>query len=328
MLKVVLAVLLPNALGDVVLNLPALALLHGALQSSPQGEEPAPIVLGPRFAPKLFGALPYRVETVAPTRELRHQLLQLGTTHVLLMRSSFRSALEARRAGVKAVGFFGQGRRLVLWRGVERPRKRLKVDEYFRLARRGLALLAGETAGRALLEGGATPYPVLPVPERALQRAAALLRDRGVAGDYLVCCTTAAPRYRPGWKIWPGFPELVHRLTAERGETVVVCPGPGEEAQAQRLAPAALQLHGVDPLTYAALLSGSRGVVSNDTGPMHLAAAVGAPTLGVFGDTVPWRYAPHGVRTAYVGEHGRWPSVDEVLGELGSMLERVEPRVP
>ena len=42
----------------------------------------------------------------------------------------------------------------------------------------------------------------------------------------------------------------------------------------------------------AGLLQRARLLLTGDTGPMHLAAAVGTPVLAVFGPSMPWRYAP------------------------------------
>jgi heptosyltransferase-2 len=53
--------------------------------------------------------------------------------------------------------------------------------------------------------------------------------------------------------------------------------------------------------TLAALISESAGFIGNDSGPMHLAAAVGVPTLGVFGSTSPTWTAPRGPRALAVG---------------------------
>jgi heptosyltransferase-1 len=49
---------------------------------------------------------------------------------------------------------------------------------------------------------------------------------------------------------------------------------------------------GVDLIVSAAILALSRLLLTGDTGPMHLAAAVGTPVLAVFGPSMPWRYAP------------------------------------
>jgi ADP-heptose:LPS heptosyltransferase len=48
---------------------------------------------------------------------------------------------------------------------------------------------------------------------------------------------------------------------------------------------------------FVALLAGAALVVSNDSGPMHVAAALGTPTLGLFGPETPQMYAPVGLAT-------------------------------
>jgi len=50
----------------------------------------------------------------------------------------------------------------------------------------------------------------------------------------------------------------------------------------------------------AALLKACEVVLTNDTGPMHLANAVGTPIVAVFGPSDPRRYAPRGVRDTVV----------------------------
>jgi ADP-heptose:LPS heptosyltransferase len=104
-----------------------------------------------------------------------------------------------------------------------------------------------------------------------------------------------------GWrsKCWPAerYGEL-HRVLAERhGWRGVVTFGPGEEDLARRVAdaagnsrPAAIAL-GLGPLM--ALMRRARFVVSADTGPLHLAAALGAPVVGLFGPTDPSRNGPY-----------------------------------
>jgi ADP-heptose:LPS heptosyltransferase len=51
---------------------------------------------------------------------------------------------------------------------------------------------------------------------------------------------------------------------------------------------------GIDPLTLAAVLQRLDLFITGDTGPMHLAAAVGTPIVAVFGPSDPARYAPRG----------------------------------
>ncbi|HUA02220.1 MAG TPA: glycosyltransferase family 9 protein [Candidatus Aquilonibacter sp.] len=104
-----------------------------------------------------------------------------------------------------------------------------------------------------------------------------------------------------GWlsKCWPArrYGEL-HRVLAERyGWRGVVTFGPGEEGLARQVvraagdpAPAAILL-GLGPLM--ALMRRAKFVVSADTGPLHLAAALDTPVAGLFGSTDPVRNGPY-----------------------------------
>jgi heptosyltransferase-2 len=61
--------------------------------------------------------------------------------------------------------------------------------------------------------------------------------------------------------------------------------------------PAAVNLCGATDIpALAAVLAGATVVIANDSGPMHLARAVGAPTIGIFGSTEPRWTAPRGGR--------------------------------
>ena len=75
---------------------------------------------------------------------------------------------------------------------------------------------------------------------------------------------------------------------------------PGDEASSSELAPrlAAAGVHdarlqgALDLVMLAAVLQQCQLLLTGDTGPMHLAAAVGTPVLAVFGPSMPWRYGP------------------------------------
>ena len=106
------------------------------------------------------------------------------------------------------------------------------------------------------------------------------------------------------------FAELAARLTAPNGPLpgarIVVMAAAHEGAQAAPVIAAlpsgrAIDLVGkVDLLTAAAILRNAALFVGNDTGLMHVAAASGAPTLGLFGPSNVKEYAPWGPRAAYV----------------------------
>jgi heptosyltransferase-2 len=76
--------------------------------------------------------------------------------------------------------------------------------------------------------------------------------------------------------------------------------------------PGATILPETDVATFGAILAASRLVVANDSGPGHLAAAVGARLLSLFGVTEVEKTRPWGLRVTVVGSNAGWPAFDEV----------------
>jgi heptosyltransferase-3 len=109
-------------------------------------------------------------------------------------------------------------------------------------------------------------------------------------------------------KVWPAerFVALAHALLTGpmAGARVVVLAGPGAEERALAspvlaALPEAIDLAGRLTLPEAAaVLARAALFIGNDSGLMHLAAAAGAPTLGLFGPTPAGEYAPAGPRAA------------------------------
>lgn len=111
----------------------------------------------------------------------------------------------------------------------------------------------------------------------------ALLATAGVAPGYVALIPGSAARHPH--KRWPHYAELARRLAA-RGIEAVVAPGP-DELELARTLPCRTLLgpHG-EPLDWfrlAGVLDRAAFVIGNDTGPTHLAAALGRPGLALFG---------------------------------------------
>jgi lipopolysaccharide export system permease protein len=148
------------------------------------------------------------------------------------------------------------------------------------------------------------PAPRLWLAEAVKARAAELLP----AGPPVLAVAPAA-----NWmgKTWPAerFAELALRLTGEGGilpgGRIAVVAAPHEMFQARPVLQAAgargvnLFEHG-DLLTAAACLQRAAFFVGNDSGLMHLAAAAGTPTLGLFGPSPEARYRPWGPKASFV----------------------------
>jgi heptosyltransferase II len=142
-----------------------------------------------------------------------------------------------------------------------------------------------------------TDPPALPIPAAAAERARAALAAAKVPGGFVALCPGSATTPE---KRWPAarYAALAGRLSA-RGIPCALAVGPAERELARIVSassPAPLPAVGpdLDPVELAALLERARAVVSNDSGPAHLAAAVATPLVVLFGPTDPRRTAPVG----------------------------------
>jgi heptosyltransferase II len=222
----------------------------------------------------------------------------------LLLTNSFSTALEFRLAGIRATGYARGGRSLLLTDAVPVHASDHMVEYYHRLAAR-LLRAAASLPPRLNLQVG-TP---------ARRRAQVALAMAGCTGPYVVLCPVAVGLHHGKVKAWDGFERLSGDLRA-RGVRVVALPGPGETAEVSRVLPGATVLPESDVATFAALLADSALVVANDSGPGHLAAAVGARLISVFGVTEPEKTRPWGPRVNLVGSGAGWPRYEEVLATV------------
>ncbi len=232
---------------------------------------------------------------------------------------------------------------LDLWRTVAFTRWDLVVDlrasalAWLVPARRRAVGRGGRRPGHRLthlaevLHLAPPPLPIAWTAPEDEARAAALLPGL----PWLVLGPTA------NWsgKVWPSerFVAAARALTAPggalAGARVAVLGGPGaaeRDMAAPVLAalPGALDLVGTLPLPEAAaVLRRAALFLGNDSGLMHLSAAAGAPTLGLFAQSDPREYAPAGPRAAFVaadGEPFTLPMtaipVEDVVAAAGRLL--------
>lgn len=96
------------------------------------------------------------------------------------------------------------------------------------------------------------------------------------------------------WKRWPleRFVTTMHRLEAS-GRPCMAFTGPAEAFLRDRLDGVTLAPAIRHPLALAATIGRLRGVLTVDSGPAHVAAAMQTPSVVLFGPTPPHRYAPN-----------------------------------
>jgi heptosyltransferase II len=269
----------PNHLGDFVLALPALAAV------------PAADVVLPRWISPL-AALLSRTGTIIPLdrgahgfRTAVHWLRARRYGTGALLPPSFSSALLFRLGGVRRV------------RGLPTDTRRLLLHDVValeRLQQHRVQLYLELVTGRASLT--AVP-PVLPVPD-PLRALAQTLLPRGTAPAVAIFPGSNAPARR-----WPAerFAGVARELAA-RGVRVVVVGAPNEAALTKQVAgDVAADLGGRTELpVLAALLAECDILLTNDSGPMHLAAAVGTRVLVVSGPADTRQTGPCGSGHVYL----------------------------
>jgi len=144
--------------------------------------------------------------------------------------------------------------------------------------------------------------PRFHLDDRDVESAGRLLSEFGLEhGSYAVI----VPGSKWPTKTWPAdrFAEVASALASEEGLRILVLGSRGESVLAERVAsgaPGAVNAAGRTSLgETAALLSGARLAVGNDSGPTHIAMALDTPTVAIFGPTDPSQFDFEGHELAY-----------------------------
>jgi heptosyltransferase-2 len=226
--------------------------------------------------------LPRKRLALPQHRALATRLRQEAYGHALVMPRTWKSALAPFLAGIpQRTGFVGEARFGLL--------------NDVRWGERALPRMIDRCAALALPTGAALPtdYPLpqLEVPKAGVAAWRARL-GLGAGGRV----AAFAPGAVGPSKRWPAsyYAEAANRLVGE-GFAVWVLGGPGETALAAEIAAGSdrvRDLTGADLRNAILALASADVAVSNDSGLLHVAAALGTPSIGIFGPTSPWHWAP------------------------------------
>ncbi len=303
---------IPNHVGDACMALPALHLLRDA------GLRYA--LVGRGWVESLFEGLRssylplqgrLRLD-VAHVRQFRASID--GEARGLVLPNSFGSALMFALAGVPSAGLATASRRLLLrWPSPE-PRECHEVERFY-----GAALAALRAWGLPTERPVPPPALQLPLTPGQISAALAVRRAGGVADRYVLLAPVATGLHRGRVKHWAHFGQLVPALR-ERGFVPVAAPPPAEVEAVRAALPGVALLPPVPLGVFAALAASAGVVIANDSGTSHVAAAVGARQVTIFGVTDRHRTGPWSARAVCVGENGRWPEVPEVVAAIDEAL--------
>jgi heptosyltransferase-2 len=224
--------------------------------------------------------LPRRRLALAEHRALAKLLRAEHYGDALIMPRTWKAALAPFLAGIaRRTGFLGE--------------MRVGLINDLRNGEKALPRMVDRCAALALPKNAAPPSD-LPLPRLVVPPAALPpWRDRMGLADSPPVAALAPGAVGPS-KRWPGFGELAARLVAQ-GFTVWIVGGPAEKALAAEIRAGIPHVHdltGEDLRNAILALAAADVAVSNDSGLLHIAAAIGTPAIGIFGPTSPWHWAP------------------------------------
>ena len=284
-----LVVRAPNHLGELILALPALH--HVAGVEARAGRRPSVQYLAGMEPILDMSGLQVDRLPIADRRAVRvggRQVRATGARRGILLTPSASSALMFRLGGLRSRRGTGGGwRTWMLTDPVPRGPllERHRVHEF-------LALVGAETVGEP-------PAPVLSLPD-AVEPSGGVREPRPVA---------LFPGANGESRRWPAgrFSALAQRL-ASAGRRVLVLGGPEEEGLTEVVASAGAAFGACEDLGgrtdlagLADVLAGCDALVTNDTGPMHLAAALGTPVVALEGPADVRQTRPLAARVRLVG---------------------------
>lgn len=281
----------PSSLGDVVHALPVLNLMRrrwpaahiawlvspacaGIVEGLPQLDE---VIL---FERKRFASAWRSLRIFGEIIRFAHELRRRDFDLVVDLQGLFRSGLMSWQTGAsRRIGFANarEGAWAFYTQRVDVPEVQVHaVDRYLKVA---AALGCGDSPAEF----------TFPVYEEHRQQAQSLVEG---VGPYAVLM--------PGtnWvtKRWPAeyFEALVGPLRERLGLASLLAGGPDAVELSAKI-PSAVSLAGRTSLPQlVAVLEGASLVIANDSGPMHIAAALGRPLVTMFGPTNPARTGPYG----------------------------------
>lgn len=287
----------PNWLGDAVMALPAIADVQRDLGTAVPLDVAARSSIAPLFslAPTINAVVAVgNAWTVPAVRQQRYDT-------AILLPNSFAVAVTAWRAGIsERWGYRNDCRAPLLTRAIAPPTG-VHQAEYYQHLVRALGFSSGPLEPRLAVASG---------PRRAAQT---LLAERGWDESAALVAVAPGAAYG-GAKRWPAesFAALIDHLDADGVRVVLVGTAADGHVAAQVLAASAARGRVIDLIgrtdltTLAGVLVTTRALVTNDSGAMHLAAALGVNVTAMFGPTNDRETRPLGSAATAVLTSATW----------------------
>ena len=286
-----------TALGDILHTVPAVAALRAAQRTARIDwvveRKWAPVLEG---SPAISEVIPFDRGSAFGAVACARRLRQKHYTCAIDFQGLYKSSVLAMLSGApRRIGFEGG------WAREEGAA--LLYTERVTPAGRHVAELNYSLAERAGALRPLKPEYPLRIPAGGVASVRARLAERGI-GDYIVVGPGGSWRA----KCWPAerYGEFCREFEKRNGLPAVVIHGPGEETLAEEVCRAAIPATPVVIATtieeLMGLLAHARCVIAADSGPLHLAAALGTQVVGLYGPTDPARNGPFAPGAVIISE--------------------------
>jgi len=276
-----------TALGDILHTLPAVAALRAAHPNARIDwvveRKWAPVLEG---SPALNEVIPFERRSLWGTTECVQRLRRNRYTCAIDFQGLYKSSVLAMLSGApRRIGFERSWAR--------EPGAALLYSERVVPAGRHVAELNYSLAEAAGASRPAAPAYPLRVPAGGAASIRSRLQERGI-GEYIV----VGPAGSWGAKCWPAerYGEFCREFEKRSKLRVVLIHGPGEKSIAEEVcraaSPARPEIVSTTIEELMGLLAHARCLLAADSGPLHLAVALGTPVVGLYGPTDPARNGP------------------------------------
>ncbi|MBI5560476.1 MAG: lipopolysaccharide heptosyltransferase II [Deltaproteobacteria bacterium] len=296
----------PNWIGDAVISLPALSALKEVFSGAG-----ITVLAKPRVAPvyennpAVSGIIVYESNgihagfagLVRLSRELKGKCFQIA----VLFQNAFEAAFLAFLARVpERVGYARDLRTPLLTRPIPLTGDILKKHQVFYYLN-----IIKELGGDVPLE---RPVPRIYVKEGEPYSTDKFIPEKGFTkeGEFFYGVAPGASYGQAKrWKV-EGFKEVIGKISKDLGGVPVIFGGGGDCEAAEALSKSLLSVRHINLAgkttlrEFIALCARMRFFITNDSGPMHVAAALGVPTVGIFGSTEPALTGPLGTKATVV----------------------------
>ena len=289
----------PNWIGDVMLSIPSISLVREAFPSAHIS-----ILIKSNLSPLLEGnpdineIIPFNPETMSVIEKLKFYrgLKEKNFDLAILLTNSFESALFIYLAGIKErIGYNKDMRGIFLTKKIPMPSRkspRMHQADFYLTLIKSISVVSSQWS--VVSNKKVSFY----IPEDIQNAVDKFWNEKGLSKKSPVIGMNIGASYGSAKRWMPErFAELADRIYSELKGEIILFGSSGDfniEAEIKgRMKNKVLSMVGKTTLkSLAAMIKRCHLFITNDSGPMHIAAAVGTPIVAIFGSTDPSETSP------------------------------------